>query len=151
MRTLSSEPVSTVPTMLPEKSWILIRADKSFVELREMAIDARSICCKTQRACREEFEHIRDEQFWRSSRGLHADGSSVSGDRKLKQSTPRLAAGRPQPPPWASTIERQIDSRAPTARFRGVERLEHALKSRGAKPEPESRTSTDTPSGRCGC
>ena len=27
-----------------------------------------------------------------------ADGGSVSGDRKLKESTPRLAPGRPQPP-----------------------------------------------------
>src|ERR1700752_3180526 len=26
------------------------------------------------------------------------DGGSVSGDRKLKESTPRLAPGRPQPP-----------------------------------------------------
>jgi hypothetical protein len=45
------------------------------------------------------------EPVWR--RNSHeptsiTDGGSVSGDRKLKESTPRLAPGRPQPPTMGS-------------------------------------------------
>src|SRR6266404_7950274 len=59
------------------------------------------------------------------------DGGSVTGDRKLKESTSRLAPGRPQPPTMG--FDNRAADRQPkpqTARFRGVETLEHALKSR---------------------
>src|ERR1700712_5883900 len=43
-----------------------LEPDKSFVELREMAIDGTiDLLQGFSTACREEFEHIRDEKFWR--------------------------------------------------------------------------------------
>jgi hypothetical protein len=41
-------------------------------------------------------EAVRSEK--RQSATSITDGGSVSGDRKLKESIPRLAPGRPQPP-----------------------------------------------------
>src|SRR5216684_5562578 len=56
------------------------------------------------------------------------DGGSVSGDRKLKESTPRLAPGRPQPAP-VGIDDRAADrqSHPYPARLRGVESLENAI------------------------
>jgi len=47
------------------------------------------------------------------SERLLTDGCSASGDRKLKESTPRLASGRPQSPTMASIIERLIERPIP--------------------------------------
>jgi hypothetical protein len=43
-----------------------LEPDKNFVELREMAIDGTiDLLQGFSAACRDEFDHIRDEQFWR--------------------------------------------------------------------------------------
>src|SRR5438132_2091552 len=59
------------------------------------------------------------------------DGGSVSGDRKLKESTPRLAPGRPQPPTMG--FDNRAADREAHAHAVGlplVEGLEDVLKSR---------------------
>ena len=38
-----------------------------------------------------------NDRFWPKTTSI-TDGGSVGGDRKLKERTPRLAPGRPQPP-----------------------------------------------------
>src|SRR5882672_11868352 len=50
------------------------------------------------------------------------DGSSVSGDRKLKESTPRLAPGRPQPPPMG--FDNRVADREAHAHAFGLGRVE---------------------------
>jgi hypothetical protein len=67
MRTLSSETVVHRAEDVARKILdTYLEPDKSFVELREMVIDGTiDLLQGFSTACREEFEHIRDEQFWR--------------------------------------------------------------------------------------
>jgi hypothetical protein len=67
MRALSSQTVVHCAEDVARKILnTYFEPDKSFVELREMAIDGTiDLLLGFSDACREEFEHIRDQQFWR--------------------------------------------------------------------------------------
>jgi len=58
------------------------------------------------------------------------DGGSVSGDRKLKKSTPRLATGRPQPPTMG--FDNRAADREAHAHTVGLRRVEGFKKTREA-------------------
>ena len=63
------------------------------------------------------------------------DGGSVSGDRKLKESTPRLVPGRPQPS--AVSFDNRAADRQPHAHAAGLCRVEWFKETRqsfGAQP-----------------
>src|SRR5271156_4227832 len=63
------------------------------------------------------------------------DGGSVSGDRKLKESTPRLAPGRPQPPTMGfDNRAADREAHAHSVGLRRVEGLEETRQSFGAQP-----------------
>jgi hypothetical protein len=66
MRTLSSKPVVHRAEDVARKILdTYLEPDKSFVELREMAIDGTiDLLHDFSTACRAEFEHIHDEKFW---------------------------------------------------------------------------------------
>jgi hypothetical protein len=73
------------------------------------------------------------------------DGGSISGDRKLNESTPRLARGRPQRPPWASMIERQIDRPMPMPLDLVMKKAENSWSAFSEDiPTPQSVTLTST-------
>src|SRR6201991_4793567 len=56
------------------------------------------------------------------------DGGSVSGDRKLKESAPRLAPGRPQPPTMGfDNRAADREAHAHAAGLCGVEGIENAI------------------------
>jgi hypothetical protein len=67
MRARSSQPVVHCAEDVARRILnTYLEPDKSFVELREMAIHgALDLLRGFSDACRDEFEHIRDEQFWR--------------------------------------------------------------------------------------
>src|ERR1700730_15013959 len=68
------------------------------------------------------------------------DGGSVSGDRKLKESTPRLARGRPQPAPVGiddQTADRESHTHA--AGFGGEEGGEQPVRILGGDPDAAIR------------
>src|SRR5437879_8154551 len=69
-----------------------------------------------------------------------SDGGSVSGDRKLKQSTPRLAGGRPQPAP-VGIDDRPADRESHThaAGFGGEEGVEQPVRILGGDPDAAIR------------
>src|SRR5947208_4405737 len=58
------------------------------------------------------------------------DGGSVSGDRKLKESTPRLAPGRPQPPTMG--FDNRAADREAHAHAVGLRRVEGFKETRQA-------------------
>jgi hypothetical protein len=58
------------------------------------------------------------------------DGGSVSGDRKLKESTPRLAPGRPQPPTMG--FDNRAADREAHAHAVGLRRVEGFKETREA-------------------
>ena len=63
------------------------------------------------------------------------DGGSVSGDRKLKESTPRLAPGRPKPPTMG--LDNRAANREAHAHAVGLRRIEWFKETRqsfGAQP-----------------
>src|ERR1700754_2630519 len=62
------------------------------------------------------------------------DGGSVSGDRKLKESTPRLAPGRPQPPTMG--FDNRAADREAHAHAVGLRRVEGFEKTRQGLPQP---------------
>ncbi len=68
------------------------------------------------------------------------DGGSVSGDRKLKESTPRLARGRPQPAP-VGIDDRPADRESHThaAGFGGEEGGEQPVRILGGDPDAAIR------------
>jgi hypothetical protein len=68
------------------------------------------------------------------------DGGSVSGDRKLKESTPRLARGRPQPAP-VGIDDRPADRQPHThaAGFGGEEGVEQPVRILGGDPDAAIR------------
>src|ERR1700730_15142707 len=72
------------------------------------------------------------------------DGGSVSGDRKLKESTPRLARGRPEPAP-VSIYDRPADRKSHThaARLGGEEGGEQPVRILGGNPDPAIRYTYD--------
>jgi hypothetical protein len=67
MRAQSSKPVVHRAEDVARKILdTYLEPDKNFVELREMAIDGTiDLLQGFSEACREEFEHIRDEPLWR--------------------------------------------------------------------------------------
>jgi hypothetical protein len=73
--------------------------------------------------------------FANSGRAVEAttsitDGDSVSGDRKLKESTPRLAPGRPQPPTMG--FDNRAADRKAHAHAVGLRRVEGFKETRQA-------------------
>ena len=67
MRVSSSKPVVQRAEDIARKILdTYLEPDKSFVELRDMAINGSiDLLHEFSTACREEFEHLRDEQLWR--------------------------------------------------------------------------------------
>src|ERR1700719_3447175 len=73
-------------------------------------------------------------------RQSYRNGGSVSGDRKLKESTPRLAHGRPQPAP-VGIDDRPADRKSHThaAGFGGEEGGEQPVRILGGDPDAAIR------------
>src|SRR5207344_3430309 len=61
-------------------------------------------------------------RVWQRCANKRHNGGSVSGDRKLKESTPRLAPGRPQPP--AVGFDNRATDREAHAHAVGLHRVE---------------------------
>ena len=74
------------------------------------------------------------------------DGGSVSGDRKLKESTPRLAPGRPKPPTMGfDNRAANREAHADAVGLRRIEWFKETRQSLGAQPgagvsHPEAHT-----------
>jgi hypothetical protein len=54
-------------------------------------------------------------RLWQRRRPFFTDGGSVSGGRRLKERTPRLAPGRPQPP----TLGCDVEAKQTSASYQG--------------------------------